>query len=162
MSVEYRRVGALHSTISASGPSASIRRARRAFRSSLSSLARTDATARTTAPAIVSPRRCRDIIPSPPALVRHILLGFTSPPPPPSSQGLHDAVRFESLAGQVAIEPLKLPVVRNRLAVAQPLLQRRFEQRIVVDRIEHFVHGAFCHGLRDTGTFDLHPDAHLA
>ena len=69
---------------------------------------------------------------------------------------------LKTLADQETIEPLKLPVVGNLIALPQPFLQRRFDQRIVVDAVEHGVDRGFCDVLRDPGAFDLHPHAQLA
>src|SRR3954464_10372599 len=77
-------------------------------------------------------------------------------------QRLHHAVRLESLPNQVAEQPLELAVVGDRLAAAQPLVQRRFQQRRVIDVAEHVVD----RGLRgfpgDPGPLDLHAHADLA
>ena len=48
-------------------------------------------------------------------------------PPPASREGFHDPVRFESLGGEITVQPLEFLVVLDRVAPAQPLVQRGFD-----------------------------------
>src|SRR5207244_7249530 len=72
------------------------------------------------------------------------------------------AVGIESLAEQVAIQPVELTIVRDRVTTPQPFPQRKIEERFVIDAVEHLVNGALRGVFRDAGAFDLHPDAQLS
>src|SRR5262249_19720024 len=76
--------------------------------------------------------------------------------------GFHHVIVLEALADQIAVEFLKFPVVRDRVAAAQPLRQRRLEQRLVIDPIENVVDDAPRRGVGDPGALNLHADAQLA
>src|SRR6266576_411044 len=59
--------------------------------------------------------------------------------PLPRAERLNHLIRLESLRDEIAIDPLKLPIVLDRVAAAQALHQRGLKQRAVVDRTEHVV-----------------------
>src|SRR5205814_3299197 len=83
-------------------------------------------------------------------------------PRPPSARQLHDFVGLESLRGEKAVQTLELAIVRDRFASMQTLLQRRVDQRIVVDGVEDLVDGTLGDRLVDAGALNLHLHAEFA
>ena len=77
-------------------------------------------------------------------------------------ESVQHPIGVESLADEIAIQPLEFAVVGDRLPSAEPLRQRRVEQGVVVDAVEHLIGGALRGRFRDAGALDLHPHAHLA
>src|SRR5262245_36935245 len=80
----------------------------------------------------------------------------------PARESAHYLVRFEALADQIAIQSLELAIVRDGVAAAEALAQRRLDQLVVIDRREDLVHSAFGDRLADAGLLDLHPNAQTA
>src|SRR5882672_3487791 len=78
------------------------------------------------------------------------------------AERLHHPVRLESLADEIAEEPLELTIVGDRLPAAEPLAQRRLDQRLVVDPLEHAVDRLLRGLLGDAGALELQADADLA
>src|SRR5262249_50925828 len=78
------------------------------------------------------------------------------------SQRAENPVVLEALRRQESVEPLKLSIVRNGLAAAQALLQRRLDQRVVVDDAKHLVQGTPGDVLAEAGALNLHPHAQPA
>src|SRR5689334_19538932 len=75
--------------------------------------------------------------------------------PAASPQHLHDLFRFKSLCGEKAVQTLELAIVRDRFASAQALLQRRVDQRLLIDGVEDLVDGTFGDGLVDASALNL-------
>ena len=76
-----------------------------------------------------------------------------------SPQQLEHAIRFETLAYQITIQPVELPFIANRLAAAKALRQCRLQQRVRIEGAEDLIHGLLRDGRPDAGAFYLPLDA---
>src|SRR6266508_585445 len=78
---------------------------------------------------------CRQLLPI--AIFLSVLCPLLCPcPRRPRGEGFHDLVCFEALSREVTVQPLKLLVVRDRVATAQTLVECGLDQRVVVYRTE--------------------------
>src|SRR5205807_836289 len=71
-------------------------------------------------------------------------------------------IGIEALTDEVSIQPLELPIVGNPLAAVQPLQQRGFKERRIIDARTHVVDGALRGRARNPGALDLSPHAEFA
>src|SRR5438552_7884163 len=74
------------------------------------------------------------------------------------SERRQHTVRLESLGDEIPKEPAEFTLVGNPPAVAQSLRERRFEERRVVDRLEHGIDRVACGRGSDARLLDLPPD----
>src|SRR5262249_32550516 len=74
----------------------------------------------------------------------------------------HHAVRVEALRGEIAIQLLELTVVGDRRARSKTFVQRRLDQRVLVDGRKRILDRAVRGARRDAGALELHLHAKLA
>src|SRR5262245_49765672 len=74
-------------------------------------------------------------------------------------QGFQRAVGFEALREEVTVQPLKLAIVGNRPAAFETAVERRFNQRVIVEIGEDAVGDRTCRCARDACAFDLAKDS---
>jgi hypothetical protein len=74
----------------------------------------------------------------------------------------HDAIGFEPLPDEIPVQATEFRVVGNVCPTTQPLGERGFKERVVVDVVEHHVDGEPSRGRRDARLFDLTPDSQSA
>src|SRR5262249_13826593 len=79
-----------------------------------------------------------------------------------SAQRRERPPRIEALGDEVAIEPAQLALGVDDLPSAQPLPDRRLEQRPVVHAGEDLVQRFPGDGFRDAGALDFHADSRAA